>query len=418
MANVSVQLKRIDTQANAAADNVTVLLDGQPIRVQDTGHIYWGHDGFTLADLVTEGFYTIDVRDLVTFLEDGDIVSSLTFQQGGLRLKATAPSTFVASMTYDEVATGNRILNLNLNDANRRLTISADADISGTNTGDQDLSPYQTIAALAADVRAVVLTGLSLASSAAVSATDTILSAFGKLQAFNDLFTTVGLAIARLTNPSAVTFLRMNADNTATARTAAEMRTDLGVPANAEAILKTFVAAKGDIIGASANDTPTITTVGTDGQILMANSANASGLGYGYKPFAIRLQASSLTLTNIPAAIDWIGGGAANVRQQLFPLAGYTQVRIMAFVTTLFAGAGSGICLRYRSAYSATASDYAELGTGATEVLSPISAANWNDSGWITITAAALADVYVGVFTINGNGTSDPVITQVIMYLR
>jgi len=82
---------------------------------------------------------------------------------------------------------------------------------------------------IASDVRAVVLTGLSLASSAAVAATDTILAAFGKLQAFNDLFTTVGLAIARLANPSAVTFLRMNADNTATARTASEMRTDLGL---------------------------------------------------------------------------------------------------------------------------------------------------------------------------------------------
>lgn len=49
------------------------------------------------------------------------------------------------------------------------------------------------------------------------------------VQAIRWPFTTVGLAIARLTNPSAVTFLRMNADNTATARTAAEMRSDLGL---------------------------------------------------------------------------------------------------------------------------------------------------------------------------------------------
>lgn len=100
---------------------------------------------------------------------------------------------------------------------------------SGTNTGDQDLSPYQTIAALAADVRAVVLTGISFATSTAITAADSILVAFGKLQAFNNLFTTVGLAIARLANPSAVTFIRMNADNTATARTASEMLTDIGI---------------------------------------------------------------------------------------------------------------------------------------------------------------------------------------------
>ena len=370
-----------------------------------------------ILDAATDPFARTSA--LAAYVQDGDTVTSLTFQQGGLRLKATAPSTFVASMTYDEVATGNRILNLDLNDANRRLTISADADISGTNTGDQDLSAYvqgpasstnnnipqwdgttgkllkdglgtstggneatdsgkvltfntqgqiqgsaagsalaavkgtassssyavhgeaasgigvygqsssgpgvaadsvtgkaisavtlgptepvmlvknanaantaplaefhrndntglhvlndgglnwdtatgaQTtasnlpvfgaatkgvvpaagavpsadnylretgvFASLAADVRAVVLTGLSLASSAAVAATDTILAAFGKLQAFNNLFTTIGLAYARLTNPGAVTFPRQNADNTVTSRTASEMRTDLGL---------------------------------------------------------------------------------------------------------------------------------------------------------------------------------------------
>ena len=40
--------------------------------------------------------------------------------------------------------------------------------------------------------------------------------------------TTVGIAIANLANPSAVRFIRINADNTVTARTAAEMLSDLG----------------------------------------------------------------------------------------------------------------------------------------------------------------------------------------------
>lgn len=40
--------------------------------------------------------------------------------------------------------------------------------------------------------------------------------------------TTVGIAIANLTNPSAVTFIRINADNSVTARTAAQMLSDLG----------------------------------------------------------------------------------------------------------------------------------------------------------------------------------------------
>jgi hypothetical protein len=42
-------------------------------------------------------------------------------------------------------------------------------------------------------------------------------------------FTTVGSAVATLANPSAITFLRINADNTVTARSAANFRSDIGV---------------------------------------------------------------------------------------------------------------------------------------------------------------------------------------------
>jgi len=44
--------------------------------------------------------------------------------------------------------------------------------------------------------------------------------------------TTVGNALATLTNPNAITFLRVNADNSVTARTPAQVLTDLGVSAN------------------------------------------------------------------------------------------------------------------------------------------------------------------------------------------
>lgn len=40
--------------------------------------------------------------------------------------------------------------------------------------------------------------------------------------------TTVGIAIANLTNPGAVTFIRINADNTVTARSAAQFLSDIG----------------------------------------------------------------------------------------------------------------------------------------------------------------------------------------------
>jgi hypothetical protein len=46
------------------------------------------------------------------------------------------------------------------------------------------------------------------------------------------------------------------------------------------AIQNTIVAAKGDIIGASANDVPAVTSVGADGTTLVADSATATGLAY------------------------------------------------------------------------------------------------------------------------------------------
>jgi hypothetical protein len=62
--------------------------------------------------------------------------------------------------------------------------------------------------------------------------------------------TTVGTNLATLTNPSAVRFLRINADNTVTARTAAEMVSDLAITSSSNSILYQF--ANGDTLAASA----------------------------------------------------------------------------------------------------------------------------------------------------------------------
>ena len=49
---------------------------------------------------------------------------------------------------------------------------------------------------------------------------------------------------------------------------------------DANAIQNSIVNAKGDIIGASANDTPAITSVGANGEMLVADSTTATGLDW------------------------------------------------------------------------------------------------------------------------------------------
>jgi hypothetical protein len=62
--------------------------------------------------------------------------------------------------------------------------------------------------------------------------------------------TTVGTNLATLPNPSAVRFIRINADNTVTARTAAEMASDLGLGNGSASVLYQF--ANGDTLAAGA----------------------------------------------------------------------------------------------------------------------------------------------------------------------
>lgn len=61
------------------------------------------------------------------------------------------------------------------------------------------------------------------------------------------------------------------------------------------AIQKTDLVAKGDIISASANDTLSILSVGTNGQVLTANSATSNGLEWSTPEVTL---ANSATLTN------------------------------------------------------------------------------------------------------------------------
>lgn len=65
-------------------------------------------------------------------------------------------------------------------------------------------------------------------------------------------FTTIGQAFATIPDPGAVTFVRINADNTITVRSASDMRTDLGL--GTAAVLNTGVANSFDVLTRADGD--------------------------------------------------------------------------------------------------------------------------------------------------------------------
>jgi hypothetical protein len=80
---------------------------------------------------------------------------------------------------------------------------------------------------------------------------------------------------------------------------------------DANAIQNAIVDAKGDIIGASANDTPAITSVGANGEMLVADSTTATGLDWKTATEQYPWQAWTPSYANLT-----IGNGTVTARYQ------------------------------------------------------------------------------------------------------
>jgi hypothetical protein len=119
-------------------------------------------------------------------------------------------------------------------------------------------------------------------------------------------------------------------------------------------IPETIFAAKGDLLGASANDTPAVLTVGANGETLVADSSTSTGLRYtglfganknqilnadfriNQRAFSSTTSTGTFMFDRYRTAID--GDGTATFSAQTFtpgaaPVAGYEGINYLRIVT-------------------------------------------------------------------------------------
>jgi hypothetical protein len=157
---------------------------------------------------------------------------------------------------------------ITFDDTLQTITIASQGNVQSVNTKTgavvlttTDISEGTNEYFTAARVRAVVLTGLSLATNAVISATDTVLSAFGKLQAqITANLSTLTSHTSNTSNPHATTKAQVglgNADNTSDANKPVSTATQTALNAkqatlvsgtNIKTINGTSVLGSGDIV--------------------------------------------------------------------------------------------------------------------------------------------------------------------------
>ena len=126
--------------------------------------------------------------------------------------------------------------------------------------------------------------------------------------------------------------------------------------------------------------------------------------------------------TNITSGIQWWGGDATSggeARSRFFDLSKKTKVRLIVYVNTT-GNSGSKILVRGRTAgYSGTASNYAAILPSSADLYCSLSGGTgFVDTGWLDLDDSFKGFYSIGLFSIGGNGTADPSITQATLYFQ
>jgi hypothetical protein len=216
-------------------ERVTILFEqGEIVYVTNTKKVYIG-DGLTVGGNLVTGEELLSKLDdvVLTSLGNGNL---LIYDSTLQKWKNIAPTTtniaegtnlyFTNTRVYTKVKASliaGSNTSITFDDALQTITIASQGNVQSVNTKTgavvlttTDISEGTNEYFTAARVRAVLLTGLSLVTNAVISATDSVLIAFGKLQAqITANLTTLTTHVADLTNPHQVTKTQVGLSNVA-----------------------------------------------------------------------------------------------------------------------------------------------------------------------------------------------------------
>ena len=179
--------------------------------------------------------------------------------------------------------------------------------------------------------------------------------------------------------------------------------------ASYEVLCDFLFAAKGDMIAATGANAKTVVSVGSNGQVLAADSSASPGVAWKWRPVSIALHciaSSQASWADMPAAETLLAGHHRHV--QRFDATGFQQVRLVVNKQGTAGATGSKFIARYGTSFSTAASGYtADVGTSEVSVAINVSD-QYLASSWIDLASGAKGDNYFAVVGSGGDGTTDP----------